>query len=116
MYTLDTNVVLYYIGNEPSVCARIEKALMAGMPLYVSAITVAELLRFPKLTPSEEHAIRTFLFICSVITIDMTIADRAGAIGRLHNVKLADSLIAATALFTNTTLLTRNVRDFKSIP
>jgi predicted nucleic acid-binding protein len=30
--------------------------------------------------------------------------------------KTADSTNAATALMTNTTLLTRNTRDFKNVP
>ena len=33
----------------------------------------------------------------------------------LHRLKLADSAIAATALFTGTKLLTRNTRDFKNV-
>jgi len=33
-----------------------------------------------------------------------------------HGLKIADSAIAATALFTGSTLLTRNVKDFKRVP
>ena len=35
---------------------------------------------------------------------------------REQRMKLPDSVIAATALFTGTTLVTRNIRDFKRIP
>ena len=36
-------------------------------------------------------------------------------LAKKNNLKLADSIIAATALFTGTALLTRNVRDFKRV-
>ena len=44
-----------------------------------------------------------------------TIARAAGRIRGTYRLKLADSFIATTALFTGSTLLTRNVRDFKNI-
>ena len=116
MVTLDTNAVIYYLNGDESVCLRINEELGRGMPLYVSSITVAELLRFPKLTDAEERSIRTFLSICSVINVDAIIAEQSGLIGRMYNLKLADSIIAATALFTGSTLLTRNTRDFKRVP
>jgi len=40
----------------------------------------------------------------------------AGSLRRQHNIKTADSIVAATALFTGTTLITRNIRDFQKIP
>lgn len=116
MYTLDTNAVLYYIGGDQSVCALVDHAFLDGAPLYVSAITVGELLIFPKLGMTEENGIHKFLSVCSIISIDTSIAERAGSIGRTYNLKLADSIIAATALFTGSTLMTRNIRDFRRVP
>lgn len=115
MLTLDTNAIIYYLDDDEGVCIRINKEILMSAPLYVSSITVAELLRFPKLTENQERSIHTFLSICSVINIDVAIAERAGVIGRIHNLKLADSIVAATALFTGSTLITRNVRDFKRV-
>ncbi len=115
MYTLDTNAILYYLSGENAVCELIEEAITNASALYVSAITVAELLRFPDLSNEEERSIRTFLSLCFVIPVDMTAADHAATIGRLYKVKLADSIIAVTAISTTSSLLTRNVRDFKNI-
>lgn len=116
MYTLDTNAVLYYVGDDRTVRVFVDDAILANAPLYVSAITVAELLIFPRLNEQEEGGIRKFLSICSIINLDILIADRAGSIGRMYHLKLADSIIAATALFTGSTLVTRNVRDFRRVP
>lgn len=35
---------------------------------------------------------------------------------RLHRLKLADAVVAASAISTHSTLVTRNIRDFKNIP
>ncbi len=115
MYTLDTNAVLYYLHGDQTVRSIIDDAIQNGVSLYISAITIAELLRYPKLGSTEEAGIRTFIRVCSVINVDTSVADQAGTIGRMYNLKLADSIIAVTALFTSSRLLTRNVRDFKRL-
>ena len=116
MYTLDTNGVLYYIGGDGGARALIDQALGSNAPLYVPTIVWVELFRYQKLSAEEEKGIRNFLSLCSVIGLDALIADSAGSIGRAYNLKLADSVIAATALYTGSTLLTRNIRDFRRVP
>ena len=116
MYTLDTNTILYYNRAEESVRIFIDKALLDSIPLYVSAITVTELYIYPKLTMQEEDGIRKILSLCSIINLDSVVAVHAGSIGRTYNLTLGDSIIAATALFTGSTLVTRNSRDFRRVP
>ena len=116
MYTLDTNAIIYHLNNEPGVRGFIDEAMTNFTPLYVSAITVTELLIFSGLSQQEEASISALLPALSVVSIDLEIARRAGGLGRNYNLKAADSLIAATALFTGSALLTRNVRDFRRVP
>jgi len=52
----------------------------------------------------------------AVIPVDSRIARIAGQIRRIYKLNIADSTIAAAAMFTGTTLLTRNTQDFKKIP
>lgn len=52
----------------------------------------------------------------AVIPIDSRIARIAGYLRQDYCLKVPDSAIAATALFTGTTLVTRNIQDFKKIP
>ena len=115
MYTLDTNAIIYYLHAEESVCAFVDASIQNASPLYMSVITEAELFRFPELQSHEESAILDLLPAFSIVPLDSHIARMAGALGRVHNLKLADSVIAATALFTGTTLVTRNVRDFRRV-
>ena len=116
MFTLDTNAVIYHLRDEPSIRELINQSLGGLLPLYISAISVTELLRFPKLSSQEESSILELLSALSVVPVDLQIAHKAGEIGRAYNIKLADSIIAATALFTGSPLLTRNVRDFRRVP
>jgi len=115
VYTLDTNAIIYYLHAEESVCVFIDTSIRNASPLYMSVITEAELFRFPGLPPHEESAIIDLLPAFSIVPLDSYIARMAGALGRVHNLKLADSIIAATALFTGTTLVTRNARDFRRV-
>ena len=116
MYTLDTNVIIYHLHDDKSVRVFVDEQMLNSAPLYISVITETELLRFPTLSSSEETAIFDLLSILSIVSLDSRIARNAGMLGRMYNLKLADSVIAATALFTGTTLVTRNVRDFKRVP
>ncbi|MPZ78071.1 MAG: PIN domain-containing protein [Deltaproteobacteria bacterium] len=51
----------------------------------------------------------------SVIPIDSHIARLASFVRREYRLKVPDSLIAATAIFTGSALVTRNTQDFKKV-
>ena len=68
------------------------------------------------LTQIESEHIEAILRTVAVIPVDSRIARTAGLIRRTYRANIADSVIAATAFFTGTTLLTRNIRDFRNIP
>ncbi|MEK7541343.1 MAG: type II toxin-antitoxin system VapC family toxin [Patescibacteria group bacterium] len=116
MYTLDTNVIIYYIKEDAEVIRTVDKILTGGYAMYVSAISEVELFRFPQLEAVETEKIEALLGTVSIIAVDSQIARSAANLGKMHGLDTADSVIAATALFTGTTLLTRNVRDFKKAP
>ena len=113
---MDTNVIIYYLKGDAKVVETVRKIFSMNSPVYVSTITEIELFGFHNLTDSEAADINEFLHIVSVIPVDSRIARLAGAVRKNHHLKLPDSAIAATTLFTGTRLLTRNVNDFKGIP
>lgn len=116
MYTLDTNAIIYYLKGDAKVVETIKEVFGMNSPIYVSTVTEIELFGFHDLTDTEAADIDEFLHIVSVIPVDSRIARLAGAVRKNHHLKLPDSVIAATALFTGTRLLTRNVADFKKVP
>jgi len=116
VYTLDTNTIIYYLKDDPDAVAALRDIFSRDTPLYISAVTEIELFGFPTLNDQEAEQIEALLRTVAIISVDSRIARTAGLIRRTYRVNIADSVIAATALFTGTTLLTRNTRDFRKIP
>ena len=115
MITLDTNVIIYYLEGDQSVLPIVDEIFLNEGGAYVASVTELELFSLPGLETEEIAKIENFLKLPFVLPLDSRIARIAGTIRRLYRVKLADSIIAATALYTKTPLLTRNVKDFKKI-
>lgn len=115
MYTLDTNAIIYYLKNEPQAVFVLNEILAQDVPVYISTITELELFSFRYMSIFEMTQIENLLQTLAIIPVDSRIARTSGILRQMYRIKTADSAIAATALFTNTTLLTRNVQDFYKI-
>jgi len=50
-----------------------------------------------------------------VVLLDSHIARIGAQLRREYRLKTPDSIVAATALFPHSTLLTRNIKDFKKV-
>lgn len=114
MTMLDTNAIIYYLETDEDV-PEVGEALSVEGPVFISVITELELLSSPELSDKERDDIRMILETVVIVPVDSQIARAAATLRRSYNIKTPDSIIAATALFTNTNLLTRNVKDFKNI-
>jgi predicted nucleic acid-binding protein len=115
MYVLDTNAIIYYLKDEPYAVNTLEDIFSQDSPIFISTITESELFGFPSLTDQEYSEIDSILSTLSIIPFDSLLARRAGLIRRVYNIKIPDSIIAATTLFTNSSLVTRNTGDYKKI-
>lgn len=114
-YTLDTNAILYYLKDDSNAVSLLREIFAHETPIYVSAITELELFAYSSLSAQEEALIEEILTTISVIPVDSHIARLASLVRRQYRLKVPDSVIAATAMFTGRTLVTRNTRDFKTI-
>lgn len=116
MYTLDTNAIIYYLKGEEAAVNVLQPILDEDAPIYVSTITELELFSYAGLTAEDEARIDTALSMVRIVALTSGIARIAGDLRRLYpRLATPDSAIAATAIFTNSTLITRNVRDFEPI-
>lgn len=115
MYTLDTNAVLYYLEDDPDAVTVLQGIFAQNVPLYVSAVTELELFAFSTPTTEEQKLIEEILTTVSVIPLDSRMARLAAFVRREYRLKVVDSVIAATALFTGSALVTRNTRDFRGV-
>jgi toxin FitB len=78
-----------------------------------SVLTLVELFAGSRV---DEEVVRTLLAPYESISLDVAIAERAGRVRRQTGMHLADAVIAATALERGLALMTRNLRDFASVP
>jgi predicted nucleic acid-binding protein len=115
VYTLDTNAIIYYLDEDPDVVQVLDPLFGQDIAIFVSAVTELELLSHPGLTEEEIAEIAQLLTSVVVFPLESRLAHLAGYLRRQYRIKTPDSVVAATALLTHTTLVTRNVRDFQNI-
>lgn len=105
---LDTNIVILYLQGDPVVVAKILKVLNQERKLAISALTVTELLSYPKLNKKQKQDILTFITCIKVVPIGEITAIKAADLRRKKKLQIGDALIAATALVEDAKLLTRD--------
>jgi predicted nucleic acid-binding protein len=105
------------MSEEPTVVQVLEDIFAQDVPLYVSTVTELELFSLSTLTPEDEARIEAVLSATvRIMPRISSMARIAGELRRLYpRLRTADSAIAATALFTHSTLITRNARDVQRI-
>jgi predicted nucleic acid-binding protein len=117
VYTLDTNAIIYAVKGDDKALPILREILANGAtPIYVATLTETELFSYQKLEIEEAVLIENFLRKITRVSLDSQIARGAAVIRRMYGLRLADSIIAATAGFTNSTLVTRNSEDFHKVP
>lgn len=113
-YLIDSNVWIEAAANVPCAVKAIQYAVQGSWVGY-SAITRLELFGYPDLNPEEERHLKKLIELFIEVAVTADVIDKAIAIRRIKRVRIPDALIAATALQTNSTLITRNTDDFKDI-
>lgn len=114
--TVDTNIIIAYLAGDQRVVDFLDAWRNQGGFLYLSTIVETELLSFAGWTEGEEQSVQKFLeenFIS--VTYDRRLAHIAAKLRKESKLKLPDAAIAATALYTKSPLMTRNIRDFKRL-
>lgn len=123
-YLLDTNVISEIVRPKPDEHVVNWFKTIPDEALYISVLTLGEIRKGAEMIPDDKRKekIRIWLeidlpqwFNDRILKIDHYIADRWG---RLQSemrkpIPAIDSLIAATALYHDLRLVTRNVKDFK---
>ena len=114
-YLLDTNILIYYWNGDIPEAERDRIEAILKHSFIVSIITKIELLGWRKHTPEGFKKAKEFLERAEILPIDDCLADLTIELKRDNNIKLADGLIAATALLNDLVLVTRNEEDFSDL-
>jgi predicted nucleic acid-binding protein len=98
---IDTNIILYLLkGND-----TLEEMLQGKDP-YLSFITELELIGFPDISVKEEKQINDLMNDCLVVSLNDNIKKEYIELRKKYHLKLADAIIAATAITLNIPLIT----------
>ena len=111
---VDTNILIYHTTGS-QVATSFLARLLAQQPLHISILTKIEFLGWDKHIPEGFEKCRRFIRNAHLYPVEEKISDKAIELRKRSPIKLADSVIAATALLNNLKLATRNKEDFKGI-
>lgn len=111
---LDTNILIAFLNGEERVVQTISAWQQEGRALFVSSVSVAEVLSLPRLTPTETTIINAFLDHLLEVPFDRAVADTTALFRRKYRLTLPDAAIATTALFRNVPLVTRD-QQFRKV-
>ena len=114
-YLLDTNILIYYWKGDIPEGEREKIEEMLRHSFIISIITKIELLGWRKHTLDGFKRAKEVLDRAEISPIDDDLADLTIALKRNNNIKLADALIAATALTLGEPLISKNQNDYRFI-
>ncbi len=94
--------------------------MLEGKNIYASFITELELIGFKNMTAKEVMQIMALMNECVVVSMNDTIKEKYVEVRKKYHLKLADAIIAATAIAANLPLITsdkqfRTVKELKLI-
>jgi len=107
--------LIYHATGQEKVSSFLLEKIKDKTGLIIPTIVVAEFLSFPGLKPKEQHFFANLLRQMQIEPLSFDVAQKAGDIRRKYKITLPDAIVAATALQTESTLLTRNLKHFQKI-
>ena len=113
-HLIDTNILIYHT-NGSQITIDFLSNLITQDSFNISILTKIEFLGWDKHTAEGFKKCKELLEPANIYPVGEEIANKAIELRRERNIKLADAVIAATALINNLKLATRNVADFKAI-
>jgi hypothetical protein len=113
MSTIDTNFLIYYLAGNERIVSFIERN--KNSIYFLPTIVIAEFFSYQLIDEETINKFNDSLSAFVIVNLDEFVARMAADIRREYKVKLSDAIIAASALITNSILLTYNVKDFKKI-
>ncbi|MCS7366017.1 MAG: type II toxin-antitoxin system VapC family toxin [archaeon GB-1867-035] len=114
-YLVDSNYIIYFSKGDNEIATFFEEVQRRRNKLYISIITYLEVWGYWNLSDEEKEFLNTIRPAFIIIPLSLKIADKAIFLRQNMKIKLADAVIAATALVHGLSLVTNNIDDFKNI-
>ncbi len=108
-FLVDTNIIIWYLRGREDEIKLLQKLSEEGY-LLISVVTITEVRA--GLTKNQARVISILKDIFRTIEVNDDIAELAGVFKQKYRLDIADMLIAATAIVTNSKLVTYNKKHF----
>ena len=110
-FLVDSNIFIYHLNGEKRATDFLKRY---SDKIYISRITVIEVLSFDFLEEEYEKA-KELMQIFETLDTTYKIALKCIENRKIKKIKIADNIIASTAMVYGLTLITRNIKDFKNL-
>jgi len=111
-YLIDSNAIIDFFNKA---LPENGKNFLISIEPIISIITFIEIFGNNKADDREIKELQKFCEIATIYNVDPNVSLITIELRKSYKIKLPDALIAATALFYNLVLITRNVSDFEKI-
>ena len=111
MKLIDSNVIIYSGAQENSWL----RELFYEENSFFSSISKIEVLGYHKIEADQVIYFSEIFRILKILHVNFEVIEKAVSLRQQRKLSLGDSIIAATALLNDLTLITRNVDDFSHI-
>lgn len=114
-YLLDSNIIIDFLKG--ALTTNVYEFLLPIIDdeVILSIISKMEILGFNFENENEENIYKTFIENSLVLNLNENIVNKTIEIRKNKKIRLADAIIASTAISNDYTLITRNIKDFKNI-
>jgi predicted nucleic acid-binding protein len=103
---LDTNIIIDFLKQNSAAVDL--SSLFLQHECFTSVIVKLELLKYPDITPDEEHTVLEFLRLVPIMSLNELIENETIALSRSTKLKLPDAIIGATAIVYGAEIVTRD--------
>jgi len=115
MFLIDTDVLIDFLRGLKEARDFLFRLRKEGK-LLISVINVAEIYSGKEIKNfAKRKIIDQFLSEFEIVSLDENLAKRAGEIKLDYQLPFADAIVAATAINTQSILVTRNIKHFSKI-
>ncbi len=106
---LDSNIIIY-LGK-----GNLTSDFLKDKQIFCSQIMRLEVLGYTQLANNEEAILTNFFKAVTLVDVTEEVINQAIDLRKKRSISVGDAIIASTAMVMEIPLVTRNVRDFKSL-
>lgn len=114
---IDTSVLIDYLRSNQKATSDFYRILKSGHTCYISMITHTELYAGKSIWTHKKarEELDTIMKFLEVVVCEEKISMLAGKIRATSNIFIPDAVVAATALYYDLPIATKNLKDFEKV-